>query len=132
MSCTECYLRGKTWSGSDPKCAFHEGTFTRNNWNCATMNLLRDIVNYLGTTERRDGDAGSIGYIPFADIVAESCNYTYDGSGYIVMTWYKNRGETGNAVVMWDDNPTFPLTESIAREVIKQYPEVFGGYGLSS
>ena len=31
--CHMCVARGKTWSGSDPKCAFlADGTFTADNW----------------------------------------------------------------------------------------------------
>lgn len=108
MVCKMCQERGKTWEGSDPACAFGENLFNSHNWNCATMNELRDIAFKLGLTNRNDSDSASFGAVPF-------------GEGYIAMTWYKNRGATGNAVVMWDNNPLKELTEEIALEAIGQY-----------
>lgn len=55
---------------------------------------------------RNDLDSASFGAVPFEE-------------GYIVMTWYKERGTTGNAQVMWDDEPTKPLTEEIALSAIE-------------
>ena len=48
MICTECLIRGKDWEGSDPKCAFDndEKLFSTDNWNCATMNKLRERADY--------------------------------------------------------------------------------------
>jgi hypothetical protein len=31
-----CKQRGKTWEGADPQCAFENGIFSSENWNCAT------------------------------------------------------------------------------------------------
>jgi len=44
MACRLCEQRGKTWEGSDPKCAFESYGFSHDNWNCATMNRLREIA----------------------------------------------------------------------------------------
>lgn len=107
MICKRCYERGKTWDGSDPKCAFVDGIFTNDNWNCATMNELRNLAEKLETVQRDDNSSGSIGYVPMnADYAPRDFN-TF--GGYIVMMWYKNRGKTGNAVFMTDDE-TVPLT----------------------
>jgi len=110
MTCKLCQERGKTWDGADPQCAFESDVFSPDNWNCATMNTLRDIAESLGTTMHRDLDDASIGYVPLGD----------DGeySGYVVMTWYKNRGRTGNALIMWDDEPVEELTEAAALQAI--------------
>lgn len=105
MACRMCGERGKTWAGSDPKCAFEGSVFSGDNWNCATMNALRGRAEQLGTVFRDDLAAGSIGYVPFDGP---------GGSGYVVMTWYKDRGTTGNAVVLWDDEKPRPLTEEDA------------------
>lgn len=110
--CVMCKTRGKPWKGSDPKCAFTDGRFNRDNWNCATMNKLREIADANGLSDRDDMAAGSFGAVPF-----EGDDY----SGYIVMTWYKSRGKTGNALVMWDDEPVRELTEADAREAIAQF-----------
>jgi hypothetical protein len=72
------------------------------------MNALRDIAednNFI--TYYEDSKCG---VVPF-----ESDNL----SGFIVMTWYKSRGETGNAVYMFDDDPIQELTEEIALLAIK-------------
>ena len=108
MTCQMCTERGKTWNGSDPQCAFEDGIFNADNWNCATMNELRAIAENISISYRHDPNAASFGAVPFE-------------SGFIVMTWYKNRGKTGNAQVMWDDEPTKPLTEEIALEAIKYH-----------
>ncbi len=119
--CKLCKERGKTWNGDNPKCAFVEGIFNRNNWNCATMNYLRDIIDELSTGMRNDSDSASIGYIPFGDI--ENGDYLFGNynSGYIVLTWYKNQGKTGNAIVMRDDLPIQELGLDLALKVIEHY-----------
>jgi hypothetical protein len=118
MTCTLCEKRGKTWKGDDPKCAFVDGVFTSDNWNCATMNKLRDIADILETTSRNDNSCGSIGYVPMDNDYAP---IHFDTSGgYIVMMWYKSRGKTGNAVFM-TDNKTIPLTIEHAELAIKAY-----------
>jgi len=114
-----------TWKCGKPMCAFPDGIFNRNNWNCATMNALRDIAEKLGTCQRNDQNAGSIGYVPFVDAEYETVSGKWSGNGYIVMTWYKNRGRTGNAIVMWDNEPIQELTLGLAIEVIKQYRGVW-------
>ncbi len=118
--CRLCKERGKTWSGSDPVCAFPDGTFSNDNWNCATMNRLRMIADDINRTMRDDNSCGSIGYVSMdADYAPDD----YDGyGGYIVMMWYKDRGRTGNAVFMTDDE-TKPLTIQHAEIAIETYEQ---------
>lgn len=107
IMCKLCLERGKTWIGSDPKCAFENGVFSPDNWNCATMSKLRAISEKLDLTMIHN-DVG-FGVVPF------------DGEnfhGYIVMTWYKNRGKVSNAQLMNDDN-VVELTEEMALEAIE-------------
>lgn len=107
MPCLLCRKRGKTWEGSDPICAFGKnGVFKQDNWNCATMNVLREFAEELGFYHRDDMNAGSIGFVPFED-------------GYIVMTWYKNRGATDNAWIHFLDDPPRPVTEKDALAAIE-------------
>ncbi len=106
--CPMCQQRGKNWSGSDPVCAFKTGIFSTDNWNCATVNELRDIATRRGVCDRRDMDSASIGVVPIEE-------------GYIVMTWYKERGRTGNALVMWDDEKERPLTLQDAEEAMRRW-----------
>lgn len=90
MTCRLCTERGKVWHGDDPVCAFDDnGVFRGENWNCATMNRLRDLAWEMKQAVRDDFEAGSFGWLRFDE-------------GYIVMTWYKARGRTPDALVMHD------------------------------
>lgn len=115
MPCKECVERGKTWSGNNPVCAFENKEFGQENWMCASMNFLRDLCREHGYTRRDDMAAASIGvlHIPENDIV----------NGYLVMTWYKERGRTGTAVVMCDSMSPEILNKEMAEEVIRLYKE---------
>lgn len=117
--CRRCIERGKTWSGSDPKCAFRNGFFVTDNWNCATMNKLREIADEIKTTQRDDNSCGSVGYIPMDNDYIEDEDFDTYG-GYIVMMWYKNKGKTGNAVFMTDELTT-ALTVKHAELAIKTH-----------
>lgn len=123
MTCKLCQERGKTWEGADPRCAFDDnGIFNKDNWNCATMNKLRNISEELDKTTRDDNSCGSIGYVPMVHDYAPDDFDTF--GGYIVMMWYKERGKTGNALFMSDDE-TFPLTVQHAELAITTYKTDF-------
>ncbi|MCD6468697.1 MAG: hypothetical protein J7L32_05265 [Thermoplasmata archaeon] len=113
--CELCKKRGKPAEyGSEVKCAFRDdGVFTKDNWNCATMNKLRDIALKLGHHIRNDSDWGSFGAVPFDDD---------KHSGFIVMTWYKSRGKTDLAIYV-DDVETKPLTIEMAEAAISYWEE---------
>lgn len=96
--------------GSPIRCAFtNDGMFTSDNWNCRTMSVLRGAC-YNNYTYRDDMDAGSIGicHIPENDII----------SGYVVLTYYKDRGKTGSATIVYDDETPKPLTLEMAEAII--------------
>lgn len=106
--------------GSDPQCAFATGTFAPKNWNCATANALRDLCgdawddNQIpGAFHWRDDNAGaSFGafWVP---------EHPHDGGGfYVAMSWYKNRGATGQIWMFNDDMEPHPLTLQEAEEAI--------------
>lgn len=118
MACRLCEERGKDWNGDDPVCAFEDNEFSSDNWNCATMNELRSISEEVGMGWRDDLSCGSIGYVPMDNDYAPD-DFETNG-GYIVMTWYKERGRTGNAVFMTDDE-TVPLTIKHAEVAIHAY-----------
>ena len=113
MVCRLCQERGKTWEGSDPRCAFVDGVFTTDNWNCATMNKLRDIARDLPLYWRND-DFGTFGAVPFEGEYWQ---------GYIAMAWYKRRGRTKQAMLMGDGDMPLPLTEEMALEAIRYWEE---------
>ena len=107
-TCPLCKERGKDWTGDDPVCAFtsvfeDSRFFTKNNWNCATMNALRQIAEQNEVCR----DDEYVGVVPFGD-------------GFIVMTWYKRRGNTANAIVMSGAMPIKKLTLKIAEQALKE------------
>jgi hypothetical protein len=87
------------------------------------MNRLRDIASELGTTTRNDLSCGSIGYVPMNADYAPSHFDTF--SGYVVMTWYKERGRTGYALFMNDEGKQ-ELTLQHAELAIRTYEKEYG------
>jgi len=100
MICKACKERGKTWKGTDPKCAFENGVFDSDNFRCATMGILRDISNPTWC----DGQYASL--IPIVD----------EGR-YVVLSWYKQRGRTEGAWVL-EDTEIKPLQLCVAEELV--------------
>ena len=122
MPCELCKERGKTWEGSDPRCAFETGKFSTNNWNCATANALREICSDEWGEKKSDTAWGFRD-----DMSAASFGVIWVGEGqeeegfYIAMTWYKSRGRLGWAYRMCDDDRPRPLTLKEAMSAIKFY-----------
>ncbi len=110
--CPLCKKRGKTWEGDDPVCALKNGKFSDDNWNCATMNKLREIAIRLGLTYRDDIGCGSCGVVPFEG---------EDYSGFIVITWHKERGRTKNAIFLSDDRPIGEIDLKTALDAIQYW-----------
>lgn len=111
--CKMCQERGQTWAGAPPKCAFPEGVFVTNNWNCATMNAIRDMVER-NRFRRFHVDEERIGLI----IAPETERLL---PGFVVICWYKNRGKNPVARFM-DSAECTPLTLERAESVIEPTP----------
>ncbi len=118
-ACPRCRKRGKTWEGSNPKCAFRSGKFDTDNWNCKTLSDLRALIrdkhgdgSNQGFTVRDDSAAGSIGVlmIPEHD----------DIDGYLCLTWYKDRGRTERAYIL-SFGPARELTLFKAEMILELY-----------
>ena len=97
------------------KCAFSNGIFSSNNWNCATMNKLREIVKKSGLFWRND-DIGSIGILSVD--LDEFC-------GFLVMLWYKEREQVEQAILLSLENPPALLTLDLAIKIIESYEKKF-------
>lgn len=112
--CKLCEEQAEYWENkvSKPECAFTNGVFSSENWNCGTMNALRQRSYELETDFRDDMAAASIGYVPYDDFHDDELG------GYIVMTWYKNRGRTYNAMLLYDNEPIREVTEQIALDAL--------------
>lgn len=86
-----------------PICAFDDRSryFSHDNWCCQTLIQLRTLSIFRGYN-----DDESINVIP-----------TSEGK-YIILTYYKYRGATGNAIIMCDNEPIIPLTLELAEETL--------------
>jgi hypothetical protein len=104
MKCPRCKARGKDWDGDDSKCAFQSTHFDRNNWNCATMNALREIAE--DRSEWSEDQHAAL--IPI------------DGR-FIVLGWYKHRGCTEYAGVL-DGTQMHVLKLEDAEEALVNVP----------
>ncbi len=99
----------------DHSCAFEDvgdgldQEFCPSNWMCATMLLLRDRCLW---RHREDLSAGSIGVLPIPDAV-DGCR------GYLVLAWYKDRGSTGRAYILNEDDDAEPLLLSQAEAILE-------------
>jgi hypothetical protein len=114
--CPRCKERGKTWQGSDPKCAFPEGVFVDDNWNCATANALRDIAEIaLDDPARKDVFA-----LWDSD---ENLGAFCAGGFFVVLSWYKRRGQTGKILKLESDTME-PLTLEDAEKAISSWNAV--------
>ena len=83
--CPRCQARIKDWEGDDPKCAFDEnGNFLENNWNCATMNALRDMAEENKVT----------GY----DFTYNMSIIHVEDVGFAILSWEKSKGKTEDFV----------------------------------
>lgn len=116
MTCAACKSRVKDWHGDDAKCSFEGGgEFSRNGWNCATANMIRDLC-------KQDEP----------DSICVYCDDQYyatiklpDGSRWLALwvSWYKHRGATD---AMWlldsHDVPRKP-TEAECLEIIAALKE---------
>lgn len=98
-ACPRCkakYAAGRPEScGSDIQCAFVGGEFSDDNWNCATMNALRDHV----PDDKR----------VWSDDESAAILRDYDGN-FLVLSWYKNRGCTQYAMLLEGGTSSCPLT----------------------
>lgn len=118
--CPRCKVRGKTWNGGDPVCAFDDaGRFLLENWMCATMNALREAVEEHEDDQPPYDKPEPAGmWSCRVDARSASCGVILYDDGYIVMSWYKSRGRTGRAIRMRDDDEPRPITMEDAEKAL--------------
>jgi len=105
MPCKRCLARGQTWNGDKPKCAF-DGNFAEN-WNCATLNELRDIV-YEGQSPMPPGvDYQYCEDRKYATVKIDDVELANGNSIGLALwvSWYKSRGTTDAAWILAGDEP---------------------------
>ncbi len=106
---------------SPVRCAFDEsGKFQSDNWNCQTMNRLRELCGEDGEERedawywRNDIASSSIGVLPIPDVM------DIETGGYVVMTWYKRKGNIGNAIIVRSNEESTPLTLEVAEVILRE------------
>ncbi|MET0601840.1 MAG: hypothetical protein ABW167_07610 [Baekduia sp.] len=111
MSCPRCTARVKDWEGDDPRCGFNaDGTFNTSNWNCATLNELRDRA---GDAVWNEDDWVSILRAPEIKKPGGSLLVVF-----VLLRWYKSRGRTDSVLWWADDGPPTPITLEQAELVL--------------
>ena len=127
MVCKACKERGQTWNGSPPKCAFNSGAFSKDNWNCATAGLIRDIV-YEGEQHAR-ADYRWCEDQKYATVMVDEIEGA-DGALALWITWYKSRGATDGMWLLFNDRAPRPPTEAECVAIaaaLQPNPVVSGG-----
>lgn len=121
VTCEACQSRGQTWNGDPPRCAF-DGAFG-NNWNCATLNALRDIC-YEGQDPMPSGvDYQYCDDMKYATIRIDHIE-RQDGNRIgmaLWVSWYKSRGTTDAVWVLDSDGPPRIPTENELLAIIAGY-----------
>lgn len=107
--------RGKAiFKTHEPICAFNGEVFSKENWSCMTLNILREASNDeinenpWGLYWRSD-DIGTISVIPVPDKVDID-------TGFIILVYYKERGKVDNAIRITDEYVE-PLRKSLAERM---------------
>lgn len=116
MKCIHCIEKEKTWSKwNDPiECAFESGVFSENNWNCWTMDILRDMAQK-NEVYNDDMYAWLIAY-EFIDYEKSNEYWEVSLIWYLYLEWYKQRGKTDRCINM---ETLQPLTLELALKIWK-------------
>jgi hypothetical protein len=95
------------------RCAFTpSGRFRKNNWNCETMIALREAAFF---RHRDDFVNGSIGVVEMPDDTGPRD----DVKGFLVLTWYKDRGGSPGAIIVADEGKQHALTLARAQRILE-------------
>lgn len=117
-ACDLCRSRTKSWEGDDPECAFaYARRFSVQNWNCATMSVLRQIAEESETGDSCDSFAG---IVPVPELVSD--NFDWHPT-HIVLHWYKSRGQTQGAIVFDSNGGIHELSHDLAVATARNYAE---------
>lgn len=126
-NCRMCEERGQTWQGDSPKCAFVNGRRFTDNWNCATVGAIRDLV---AQDDERDRPAGiwvrycddqwfAVIDVHYIDNDHDEMDRRIPGDALFV-SWYKHRGRTDGMWFLGSCEPERP-TEAQVLRVLEYY-----------
>lgn len=119
MTCKRCQERGQTWNGDAPICAF-SGKL-RDNWNCATLNAIREIC--CEDTQRTGVDYQYCDDQKYATVKIDDIEDVRGNRIGLALwvTWYKSRGRTEGLWILSNDSPPREPTEEELEAVIAHY-----------
>lgn len=122
-NCQELYKDGRPKNfGSDPKCAFENGTFSDNNWNCAGLINLRYVLR-----ERVIGAIKRLSCI--AVLQSDDQKYFWweveeiSSFNIVQVFYYKDHGCTGSISFLKAENgeiKSLRPTYNMVQEAVKQ------------
>lgn len=113
-ACHRCVARGTMKNTATPKCAFESGTFSGNNFLCATSTALRDLLST--GFEVTAGVAAS--YVDDTTFVSVPIDIeSIEGAAFMIMSWYKRRGCTDVIAIVYE-GVVAPITLAQAEEAI--------------
>ena len=93
--CKACQERVWEFNGDKPRCGFSEGPFNPDNWNCATLNALRDLVDESQHPMPDGVDYRYCSDQKYATVHIDDVELNGDWLGLALwVSWYKNRGTT--------------------------------------
>ena len=119
-ACTLCRADLQPPHYAHPReCAFKDGQFSPNNWNCGVLHVIRGAMYYADQHEGwlyRNDMIGSYGVlivaVPSTDPTVPD---DYDLSGLLVANWYKDRGRTDDLTwAYFNQGEPGPLTREQA------------------
>lgn len=131
----KCRHGERTWSGSEPECAFDEkGFFVEDNWNCLLITKLRQLCGSYASDENHQGDYfwdedDSTGTFFVRDIdfdePKENLGRSYLHGALVILKWYKSHGQTDAFKIVMGLGRDSPYiingTERDALEIVKLY-----------
>jgi hypothetical protein len=127
MTCELCKTETKDWDGDDRSCSFPDtlsgqNLFSREGWNCATANAIRDLTNQdFQTIPNSHSTYCEDQY--YSTIKVNEVDLLDGDALTLWVSWYKHRGRTD---AMWllneYDTPRIP-TERDCLAIINFYKE---------
>jgi hypothetical protein len=129
--CPDCWNRYRgarpPGFGDDPVCAFPRGErFSHENWQCAALDPLRELIGEHPGAVEREGITVVANWDQKAALVVvhDGIDLGEDYDGFAValaVTWYKRRGRTDAAWLLFDDGTALAPTYADVRAICEGY-----------
>lgn len=118
MTCAACKNRGQTWPGSPPTCAFDDWD---GNWNCATLNAIREIVCEGQSPMPSGVDYNYCDDMKYATVYCDHIELPSGHAMALWVAWYKSRGGTDALWLLNHDGSPRKPTEADCLAICAAY-----------